>query len=115
MDERPLKLVLDTDTVDKLEADAVSARQLRELIAESKIAILLPRAIQEQLRARSAGLPSWLPFDDVADATRARADVLVSDDRRCRRRARSSGRFERSMTYDELVELLRSHQLPPHL
>ena len=106
---RPLKVVLDSHAFGKLESDAVSADLLRELVAESKIAVLIPKVIQEALQARSAAPPSWLPYQDVPDATKANADVLVSDDRRCRRRARSSQRFDRALTYDEWAELLKNY------
>jgi hypothetical protein len=106
---RPLKVVLDSHAFGRLEGDAVSSDLLRDLIAESKIAVLVPKVIQDALQARSAAPPSWLPYHDVPDATKASADVLVSDDRRCRRRARSSRHFDRALTYDEWVELLKDY------
>ena len=109
MSERPVKLVFDSDAFVRLEADEAASQVLRQLIAECKIAVLLPRVVQEELRARSAGLPNWLAFAEVADATKANADVLISDNRRCRRRARSSGRFGRALSYEEWIESLSDY------
>jgi hypothetical protein len=109
MVERTLKVVLDSHAFVRLEGDAVSSDRLRDLIAESKIAVLLPKVIQDELQARSAAPPSWLPYHDVPDATKANADLLVSDDRRCRRRARSSQRFDRALTYDQWAEFLKGY------
>ena len=109
MVERTLKVVLDSHAFGRLESDAASSDRLRDLIAGSKIAVLLPKIIQDELQARSATPPSWLSYHEVPDATKENADVLVSDDRRCRRRARSSRRFDRAMTYDQWVELLKNY------
>ena len=92
MVERTLKVVLDSQAFGRLEHDAVSSDLLRDLIAESKITVLMPKVIQDELQARSAAPPSWLPYHDVPDATKANADVLDWRRREPSRCADTSGR-----------------------
>jgi hypothetical protein len=105
-----LKLVLDPHVVDRLEVDAEAADLLTQLIVDGKVVVLMPRVFQDQLSARSSGMPDWLPIHEIPDAI-AKADVLVSDDARCRSHAQASGQFE-ALMYEEFVELLKLLRLP---
>jgi predicted nucleic acid-binding protein len=140
----PLRVVLDGNVFDKFERDARAADLLATLISESKVAVLMPRVIADELRARPAGMPEWLQVCHVTDGTAVAgiaiagaarvggspvydahlgtsrkgkdavvavtahldADVLVSDDRRCRTRAQQHARCE-ALTYEQFVERLK--------
>jgi hypothetical protein len=141
-----LKALLDGHIYDKFEADSASADLLKATVASGKIIVLMPRVVQDELAARPAGVPCWLPVAQITDgvfvagisiAGAARvggggvfeshlgesrkagpdaviaatahsdADVLVSEDNRCRERAKQFTRCE-CLTFDQFITLLKS-------
>ena len=106
MPDHPSKVVLDSHVFGRLEADPEASDLLTRLIFDGKVVVLVPEVVQNELRARPSGMPTWLPTRPITDATQSDADVFVSDDPTCRRRVRAFASCD-ALTYDEFADMLK--------
>jgi hypothetical protein len=74
-----IRIVLDSNIYDRLEADPVTVDLALTLVLGEAVTVLMPRQIAEELRKRPNGLPKLFPVEHVGHAV-AWAGVMRAGD-----------------------------------